>query len=129
MAGDGGGGSTAGFDMYLTTRVTERAGCTVVAVDGELDMSTAPELGEVIGAAIEAREVNVVLDLADLDFCDSAGLAVMVGAYNRLDALGRRLVVAAPKETVARVLDLSGVSQVIPTTADSEEACAMVTNA
>ena len=114
--------------MHLTTRVTERAGCTVIAVDGELDMSTAGELGDVISSAIQAREVNIVLDLANLDFCDSAGLAVMVGAHNRLDAVGRRIVVAAPKETVARVLDLSGVSQVIPTTADSEEACAMVAN-
>jgi len=114
--------------MYLSTQVTERAGCTVVAVDGELDMSTAPDLGDVLSAAIEAREVNIVLDVAELTFCDSAGLAVMVGAHNRLDPLGRRLILAAPNETVARVLDLSGVSQVIPTVADRDEACAMVSN-
>jgi len=119
---------TADTDMLLTTRVSERPRCTVVAVDGELDMSTAGELTQVLTAAIDAGETNVVLDLASLDFCDSAGLAVMVGAHNRLDALGRRIVVAAPTEAVARVLDLSGVSQVIPMMTDLDEACAMVTN-
>jgi anti-anti-sigma factor len=114
--------------MFLTTRVTERPTCTVVAVEGELDMSTAPDLNDVLNTAIAAREVSLVLDLASLDFCDSAGLAVFVGAHNRLDASGRRLVVAAPTEAVARVLDLSGVSQVIPTTANPDEACAMVSS-
>jgi stage II sporulation protein AA (anti-sigma F factor antagonist) len=114
--------------MFLTTRVSERPSCTVVSVEGELDMSTASDLSNVLTSAIEAREVSVVLDLASLDFCDSAGLAVFVGAHNRLDAVGRRLVVAAPSEAVARVLDLSGVSQVIPTMADPDEACAMVSN-
>jgi anti-anti-sigma factor len=112
--------------MFLTTEVTERPGCTVVAVEGELDMSTAGDLHDVLTAAIGARAVSLVLDLTSLDFCDSAGLAVLVGAHNRLDAAGRRLVVAAPTEAVARVLELSGVSQVIPTTVDSDEACAMV---
>ena len=125
MVADGG---TAESDMLLTTRVTERALCTVVVVEGELDMSTAGDLTQVLTMAIDAGETNVVLDLASLSFCDSAGLAVMVGAHNRLDALGRRLIVAAPSEAVARVLDLSGVSQVIPMMADPDEACAMITN-
>lgn len=114
--------------MFLTTRVSERPSCTVVAVAGELDMSTASDLSDVLTSAIEARDVGLVLDLASLDFCDSAGLAVFVGAHNRLDATGRRLVVAGPTEAVARVLELSGISQVIPTTADPDEGCAMVSN-
>ena len=57
--------------------------------------------------------MSLVLDLAGLDFCDSAGLAVLVGAHNRLDAAGRRLVVAAPTQAVARVLDLSGYRETI----------------
>jgi anti-anti-sigma factor len=120
------GGGTAELVMNFTTRVTENQACTLVAVTGELDMNTAPELHDVLAAAIDAREVNLVLDLADLRFCDSAGLAVLVGAHNRLDADGRRLVVAAPTAAVARVLDLSGVSQVIPTAEDPDEACAML---
>jgi anti-sigma B factor antagonist len=117
------GAAFGGADMFLTTRVSERPGCTVIAVTGELDMSTAPDLTDVLAAAIEGGEANLVLDLAGLEFCDSAGLAVFVGAHNRLHSTGRRLVVAGPTEAVARVLDLSGVSQVIPTTTDLEEAC------
>ena len=114
--------------MFLTTRLTEHDGCTVVAVEGELDMGTAPELREVIATAIDAREVTVVLDLAGVGFCDSAGLAVLVGAHNQLQAAGRRLIVAAPTAAVGRILELSGVSQVIPTTADPEQARAMIAN-
>jgi anti-sigma B factor antagonist len=114
--------------MFLTTRITEHDECTVVSVDGELDMSTAPELHDVLAAARRAREVDIVLDVGGLEFCDSAGLAVFVRAHNELEASGRRLIVAAPTPTVARILELSGVSQVIPTTTGADEARTMVTN-
>jgi anti-anti-sigma factor len=113
--------------MFLTTRVTEQDGCVVVGVEGELDMSTADQLLDTLSVAGAGHSVDLVLDLADLRFCDSAGLAVFVKTHNDLDAAGHRLVIARPVPEVARILELSGLSQVIPTKDDLAEACAAAT--
>jgi anti-anti-sigma factor len=111
--------------MLLTTRVTERSGCLLVAVDGELDLGTADQLHEILEPAIAAGVGPVVLDLAELGFCDSAGLAVLVKTHNVLAGQDRRLVVARPSTAVARVLELSGLSQVITTAPTVEDAYAI----
>ncbi len=114
--------------MFLTTRMTERGECTVIAVEGELDMSTAGEPREAIASGINGSELAIVLDLADLSFCDSAGLAVFVRAHNDLDERGRKLFVMRPTPAVSRILELSGLAKVIPTVADPDEARAKVAN-
>ncbi len=111
--------------MLLNTRVTEQGGCVLVAVDGELDLSTADDLHATITAAISDGAGPLVLDLADLRFCDSAGLAVLVRAHNALGEQGRRLVLARPSAAVSRVLELSGLDQVITTAPTPADACAI----
>lgn len=112
--------------MFLTTRITESDGCTVVAVEGELDMSTADQLRDELSRVIGNGDGHLVLDLGDLRFCDSAGLAVFVKVHNELDGTGRRLAIARPAPIVARVLDLSGLAEVVPSAADAAAACALV---
>src|SRR5215475_11914166 len=109
--------------MNLATRVTQRSGCALVAVDGELDLSTAEQLEEALGSAIDDATGPVVLDLAALRFCDSAGLAVIVRTHNQLSGLGRRLVIASPSGPVLRVLELSGLNRVITTATNPDDAC------
>jgi anti-sigma B factor antagonist len=112
--------------MQLTTEVTGHDGYAVVVVAGELDLGTASDLLETLTETVKAGDLDVILDLAGLEFCDSAGLAVFVRIRNELDAARRRLVVAGANETVTRILDLSGVSQVIPTVPDTPAAVALV---
>jgi anti-anti-sigma factor len=108
--------------MNLGTLVTQRGGCALVAVDGELDLSTAEQLESVLGSAIDDATGPIVLDLAALRFCDSAGLAVLVRTHNQLNERGRRLVIASPSGPVLRVLELSGLDQVIRTATNPDEA-------
>jgi len=109
--------------MSLTSRIVELGECTVVEVSGELDLSTADQLWETLSEALSTRHRPLVLDLGELTFCDSAGLAVLVRAHNALETRGQRLVVARPTPIVTRILDLSGLSQAIETTMTLDEAC------
>jgi anti-anti-sigma factor len=115
----------SGVMMLLTTQVTHVGGCAVVGVEGELYLTTAPPLHVTLGAVVADGDDPVVLDLAALRFCDSAGLAVFVRAHNQLKEKGRRFVMASAQSAVERVLDLSGIAQVIPLAADTTEALAL----
>jgi len=95
--------------MSLTIGVDDRDDATVIALDGELDLASAPDLADVAARKVADGQVNLIIDLSKLTFCDSAGLRVFVRYRSELDARGGRLVLAAPQPIVRRVLEVSGL--------------------
>jgi anti-anti-sigma factor len=93
--------------MPLTIAHESLGGHTVLTVDGDLDLATAPELTSLGLALVEAGAASVVVDAQKLVFCDSSGLSALVQIANRLAE--RRLAIAAPTPIVRRVLEMSGL--------------------
>src|ERR1700710_1734324 len=56
----------------------------VLAVRGEIDLFTAPELKQVLAESIEAGRVRIIVDLTETTFLDSTALGVLIGAVERL---------------------------------------------
>ncbi|MFC9331731.1 STAS domain-containing protein [Kitasatospora sp. NPDC057015] len=105
--------STAG---RFTIAGRESPGSPVVEVTGELDYDTAPRLRVALQHALAVRPVppRLVVDLADVTFCDSTGLNALLQA--RIDAEGQGTVIhlARPASAVARLLEITGADQVFP---------------
>jgi len=74
-----------------------------VVLLGELDMDSAPDLQHVLEELIAGGPPEIVLDLSNLDFMDSSGLAVLISCRQRLHEKGRRLRVRSLKPNVVRV--------------------------
>ena len=98
-----------------------------VAVAGELDLATAPELLNRVNDLIEAGHHRVVLDLRDLTFCDSAGLSVLARIRKKVAQFDGALTLARPSSIVRAVLELTGMTEVIPTFPTVREAIAAAT--
>ncbi|MFH8991336.1 STAS domain-containing protein [Streptomyces sp. NPDC017940] len=67
----------------------------------------------------------LVLDLAGVPFCDSAGLNVLIGAWRQADAVGAVLMLACVPKPLRRILEMTGADQclrVCDTVADAEAA-------
>ena len=77
----------------LVGSVAGGTGRSRVALSGELDLATAEELVEVLERLRARGERRVVLDLADLEFCDVCGLDAILRAQRRLSAEGGGLTV------------------------------------
>jgi anti-sigma B factor antagonist len=82
----------------------------VLHVVGELDTLTAPLL-QVRLLEQQAQVGHLVLDLSDVTFLGSAGLAVLVGAKDDADSRGCRLVVVPGSRIVKRALEATGLLQ------------------
>ena len=83
----------------------------VVAVGGELDLASGPEL-EVELDQINGPETRlVVVDLRELGFMDSTGLSILVRAHQRLADEGCEMALAKGSQQVQRLLDLTGVAE------------------
>ncbi|CAN5791519.1 hypothetical protein BH23ACT12_BH23ACT12_23860 [soil metagenome] len=97
------------FDMQVVTD-TDRA---VVSLLGDLDFHTARRLREKL-LELHAQGINnVVLDMASLEFIDSSGLSVLVSGLKRLRNSDGNLTLKAVPEQTRRVLEVSGLSQVL----------------
>jgi len=102
-------------------------GIRVIAVRGELDLSTAPGLEPLLEEALRGPEA-VIVDLTECEFIDSTGIALVVRAWQQIageeGGTGRKLIVCSSNTQVGRVLEISGLGQSIPIHTSREEGLA-----
>jgi anti-sigma B factor antagonist len=87
---------------------------TVLAVTGEVDLATAPELGSALDTALASGAQELWLDLSGTAFMDSSGLHLLLDAHRRMRGLRRRLVIVCPGGAVRRLFEIAGVADALP---------------
>ena len=75
----------------------------LIAVAGEIHVSTAPEFSRLLSAAIGRGKTQVVLDLSDVEFIDSTGLSVLLNGLRRVTRRGGRMAIVCSNPTVLRL--------------------------
>lgn len=97
----------------LTTSLSRSDGTATLVLNGDLDVSSVPRLRDVVQQALATGEPNVELDLGDVGFVDSTGLGVLIGAQRRAEESGQRFVLVSVSPSLQRVLDLTGVREML----------------
>jgi anti-sigma B factor antagonist len=104
-------------------------GIRLLEVNGELDLSTAGQLEGPLEEAVDAPKAAVLIDLTDCTFIDSTGIALVVRAWQRVDAAAGNggeggLVLCSQNEQVKRVLEVTGLEHSLRVFATRDEAAA-----
>jgi anti-sigma B factor antagonist len=103
-----------GMTVDPGTRLSVKSlGDGVVKVIGELDIRTCERLEHATGGLVD-RGGRVVLDLSELTFCDSTGLAGLVRLHKRAAAADGSLVLRSPVTRVQHLLKLTGLTRLFP---------------
>ena len=89
----------------------------VVALVGEVDVATSPHLLRQLQALIDAGEVRVVVDMADVEFVDASGIGALVGAAVNARETGGGLALRRPSRSVVHLLDILQLESVLPVVA------------
>lgn len=85
----------------------------VVSVYGEVDLSTAPRLLDVLSGALEG-DGKVIVDLAGMGFIDSQGIRVLAQAYKATQpGCADRLVLRSPRPQARTVLEITGLDKLL----------------
>lgn len=84
----------------------------VLTLSGELDPHSSGDLEAALAGLTDLPE-RVVLDLAALDFIDSAGLRVVLAANQSLQERGSHLVLRSPSETAHRILEITALLETL----------------
>ncbi|MFI5548064.1 STAS domain-containing protein [Streptomyces sp. NPDC051815] len=100
-------------DMWVSS-----GGKLVVQVGGEMDIDRAPMLAGALHTAITqpGSPGEIVVDLAQMSFCDSAGLNALVQARRTAEDHGKHLTLRAPQPQFLRLLKITGADALFPIT-------------
>lgn len=93
----------------------------VMRLSGEVDAYVAPRLREKVEEVLEGGALWLLLDLTDVEYIDSVGLGIMVGAAKRATARGGDLAIVCPRPNVLRVFEISGTKDLLNVVATMDE--------
>ena len=82
----------------------------MLALSGELDVVSAPELELCLDEVLAEAHTRVTLDLGELAFVDSAGMSVLIKGKQDAESSGRTLVLSRATAQVHRVFALVGLA-------------------
>lgn len=109
----------------MTTAVALHDAATVLTVDGEVDLATAPALENAIDGVLVDKPAHLIIDLTRVSFLASAGMAALVGAHQRAGETTAIAVVADGPAT-SRQLKMTSLDKVFALYATLDEALAAV---
>ncbi|HEX3962634.1 MAG TPA: STAS domain-containing protein [Trebonia sp.] len=90
-------------------------GQAMVNVRGELDIATAERAHVYLRAVLESdKKGKVILNLADLTFCDAAGLGVLAKVASHARQTGRSVRLTSPRPALIRIMRITGMDAVFP---------------
>ena len=108
----------------LAVERTSDEGFELVLVEGELDIATAPRLISVLNRAVQEALQSLVVDLSEVDFMDSTGLALLINAHRRLTRRRKGFAVVCPPGPLRRVFEVTDMVDTLHVCPDRRSAWA-----
>ena len=94
----------------------------VIAVHGQADLHTAPELRNAINAALDGGAAGLVVDLSEATFIDSMTLGVLLGAVKRLRPSGGKVSIVCVDPHIRRIFEITLLDRVFSLHTDLDAA-------
>ncbi len=101
-------------DGTLVVRSLENDGNRVVAFAGELDLANAGTAESALENLLADPSTPIVVDMRELEFIDSTGIALLVSALSRNEGSVRISFIPSDAPAVTRVLELTGLAERLP---------------
>lgn len=112
--------------IRLETEVREIDGVSVLKLNGEIDVYTAPQFREAISALITSGQKNLVIDLADVSYMDSSGFGALLSATKKLKPTGGSVILVQCNSAIDRILRITRLDTVFGTYKSVDEAVAAI---
>jgi anti-anti-sigma factor len=96
----------------------------VLPLKGEIDLHVSPVVTASLTAMIEKKPERMVIDLSEVTYIDSAGLAALIQAMQKVEAYGGKFLLAGLQETVRSIFEISRLDQVFQIFPDTDTALA-----
>ena len=100
--------------LDFNLEISEKETVPIVRIDGEVDAHTSPELNSTLKTLIEGGKKDIILNLDNVGFIDSAGVGTIArSAQNLYSAYQCHFKIVCSKSQLRRIFDVSGLSDKI----------------
>src|SRR5438094_8666730 len=96
----------------------------IVPLKGEIDLHVSPTVTAALNDVIDKKPERLVVDLSDVSYIDSAGLAALIQAMQKVEGYGGKFMLAGLQETVRSIFEISRLDQVFQIFPDADAALA-----
>ncbi len=87
----------------------------IMSISGEIDHRYAIQIrNEADRKIVTYPDKKLIIDLTDVTFMDSSAIGVIIGRYKLVMSLGGSIAIVSSNDTLARILDMSGIRKIIP---------------
>lgn len=90
---------------------THDGGCHRIRLAGEIDLARRPELDDIVSAFARSGRPDAVVEIDDVDYCGSTGLALVVRLAHIATSRGGTVRVTGARPQVRRVFDITGLGR------------------
>jgi anti-sigma B factor antagonist len=106
----------------LAVERTSRDGVELLLVEGEVDIASASRLLTVLNSSVAEAIKSVIVDLSQVGFMDSTGLALLINAHRRLTLRRKGFAVVCPPGPLRRVFEITDMVETLHVCPDRESA-------
>ena len=99
-----------------------QTGSNVLPLKGEIDLHVSPSVTASLNEMIDKKPERLVVDLSDVSYIDSAGLAALIEAMQKVEGYGGKFALAGLQETVRSIFEISRLDQVFQIFPDANAA-------
>jgi anti-sigma B factor antagonist len=110
-------------EALVTTLTHPHGGAAVLGVQGEIDVATVLEFRTATEDLLGAPEGILVIDLAEVSFLSSSGLAVLITTAEQAEQRGIQLRLVVTTRPVSRLLEMTATSNLFELYSDRQTAC------
>ena len=96
----------------------------VLPLKGEVDLHVSPSVTAALDEMIDTKPERLVVDLSAVTYIDSAGLAALIQAMQKVEGYGGKFRLAGLQETVRSIFEISRLDQVFQIFTDVDAALA-----
>ena len=105
---------TTAVAQLAQLHLDDKGRITIASIEGEIDLSNAAELEMAISHAVANEALGLVVNLARVEYLDSAGVSLLFNLARRISRRQQEFVVVVPAEAhVREILSLSGAAEAL----------------
>lgn len=84
----------------------------LLELEGEVDVYTAGQLKEALMKAIEEKKEDIKINAEELEYIDSTGLGVLIGALKKLKQEEKNIIISNIRPNVKKLLNITGLDKI-----------------
>lgn len=110
------------MNTNIGIKIEEIDGITVFSIEGHFDASMTNAVNEKVQDILQSDSIKIIFELSELNYISSSGLRILLFVAKKIKAKNGKVLLCSVDKNVQRILDISGLTELLPSCENVEAA-------